>query len=565
MRILLLTLLFLPLCASARNYAPVNLPYSDAPSDLSTAIAVSVLTDEGIVEGNPDGTFRPDALLNRAEFLKIAMGVLPEEDDEEYSLSCFPDVFSTSWYAQYVCRAKALGIVEGNQILGIPPHEWLFVPERNVQYVEALKILHIVMDVEPALVTGEWYEPYLQGAASFGIQLPEEPNPDYQLTRGGMSRLVTRFLAHSDGELSTLLLSEQGAISVPVTGTGGTTGSGFTNDWIDGGTGSGFVTTSGSVLDIPVTDPDPFDTDTSVRAGFLLLGEYSVPLGGAKIFSEDQPLDVTSFVIRIDPVSSINSFVVYNHDAILLGRAYRTMVNGGVFHEYRLPLNRGQLTIPKSQEYSFYVRADVKSSEEGGISGEIVKVRKLGVEGNGSWNNKNQSAFSGEDYPSFQTSRSSVTSIVNYSNEKSVLISGLQRRLGAFKFTGTKSEAEGTADLSVTDLSFNLNTTGGVNVSNVWLSADSTDSKVNCSVVGSTVTCSSISETIGSFEDRSRILTLYGDITIPVGASSALLQMQLVDPGSAITNGSVWWTDGTTNFHWISGDPPIVRSTIFKI
>ena len=144
-RIFLLTFLFLPLCASARNYAPVNLPYSDAPSDLSTAIAVSVLTDEGIVEGNPDGTFRPDALLNRAEFLKIAMGVLPEEDDDEYSLSCFPDVFSTAWYAQYVCRAKALGIVEGNQILGVPPHEWLFAPERNVQYVEALKILHIVI------------------------------------------------------------------------------------------------------------------------------------------------------------------------------------------------------------------------------------------------------------------------------------------------------------------------------------------------------------------------------------------------------------------------------------
>ena len=71
----LIPLLLIPGLALAYNYEPSALPYNDAPSDLPSAIAIGVLTDEGIVEGYADNTFRPDTAINRAEFTKIAMGI----------------------------------------------------------------------------------------------------------------------------------------------------------------------------------------------------------------------------------------------------------------------------------------------------------------------------------------------------------------------------------------------------------------------------------------------------------------------------------------------------------
>ena len=71
----------LPGVVSALSYGTDSLPYTDAPSDHSAAIAISTLTELGIVRGNPDGTFKPGTPLNRAEFMKIAMALLPPEED----------------------------------------------------------------------------------------------------------------------------------------------------------------------------------------------------------------------------------------------------------------------------------------------------------------------------------------------------------------------------------------------------------------------------------------------------------------------------------------------------
>src|SRR5688572_19769096 len=81
--------LFMPI-ALAVSYDTSPLPYSDADEmNLQMQVAVSALTEEGIIEGNPDGTYRPNTQLNRAEFVKIVMGFLP--DDTTMRTNCFPD------------------------------------------------------------------------------------------------------------------------------------------------------------------------------------------------------------------------------------------------------------------------------------------------------------------------------------------------------------------------------------------------------------------------------------------------------------------------------------------
>lgn len=73
--------------------------------------AIEFLKNESIVNGYPDGSFQPDRSLNRAELTKIVVESLGEDlvDNED----CFADVEIGSWYASYVCTAFELGLVEG--------------------------------------------------------------------------------------------------------------------------------------------------------------------------------------------------------------------------------------------------------------------------------------------------------------------------------------------------------------------------------------------------------------------------------------------------------------------
>lgn len=56
--------------------------------------------------------FKPKNKINRAEFLKLIMEGTGNAKKASYK-SCFPDVKGQEWYATYVCQAKEEGIVKG--------------------------------------------------------------------------------------------------------------------------------------------------------------------------------------------------------------------------------------------------------------------------------------------------------------------------------------------------------------------------------------------------------------------------------------------------------------------
>src|SRR3989338_2439756 len=104
---LTLIMAMVPAIVFALDYTKRSLQYTDAPFGPADAAAISVLTDIGAVEGNPDGSFAPLLLINRAEFLKI---VLASNPNIRVSLSdatnCFPDVRRDHWFSPFVCLAK---------------------------------------------------------------------------------------------------------------------------------------------------------------------------------------------------------------------------------------------------------------------------------------------------------------------------------------------------------------------------------------------------------------------------------------------------------------------------
>ncbi|MBU0667499.1 S-layer homology domain-containing protein, partial [Patescibacteria group bacterium] len=112
--------------------ADTQTSFSDIPSTEWYAPYIAAAENAGIVGGYEDGTFRPDASVNRAEALKILLKASGIDMTSEASAP-FMDVSTTAWYAQYVNFAYANGIVSGKT-------STIFAPEDNVTRAEMAKM-----------------------------------------------------------------------------------------------------------------------------------------------------------------------------------------------------------------------------------------------------------------------------------------------------------------------------------------------------------------------------------------------------------------------------------------
>lgn len=103
---------------AAGNLAQVELTvqaaprYTDVPMDNPNFLAIEYLSDQGVVSGYGDGTFRPDQPITRAQLLKTLATALhwglitPQE-------ARFTDVVTGTWMYPYVETAAARGVMDG--------------------------------------------------------------------------------------------------------------------------------------------------------------------------------------------------------------------------------------------------------------------------------------------------------------------------------------------------------------------------------------------------------------------------------------------------------------------
>lgn len=97
----------------------------------------------GIVEGYEDGTFLPDAPVNRAEALKILLEATRLETLENpFQQRTFRDVPEDSWFERYVNMVVEYDIVEGYE-------DGTFRPEQHITRAEAAKIVLLMMVSNP--------------------------------------------------------------------------------------------------------------------------------------------------------------------------------------------------------------------------------------------------------------------------------------------------------------------------------------------------------------------------------------------------------------------------------
>lgn len=156
--------------------------FSDIDYGHENYTAVDYLRTEGVVQGYADGSFKPDNSINRAEFLKI---VMEASSHEASGSNCYPDVKS-DWYAKYVCKATALGLVKGYD-------DGYFRPEQKINFAEASKIISNALNLDAqAQASGEWYTPYV-AALEEDRAIPKSISSfDKFIDRGEMAEMIWR-------------------------------------------------------------------------------------------------------------------------------------------------------------------------------------------------------------------------------------------------------------------------------------------------------------------------------------------------------------------------------------
>ena len=177
------------------------LGFNDVPANHSQNQAINFMQQQGYVEGYPDGTFRPNSNINRAEFLKIVYLVNKQDFPQHFEDSmciyimnycdpdveqCFPfsDVKVTDWHASYVCHGTSQGFVNGYP-------DGTFHPEKNINFAESAKVLANLFELNKDIPeTQIWYENDIQGLEAKGAKPNSIKTPRHFITRGEMAEMI---------------------------------------------------------------------------------------------------------------------------------------------------------------------------------------------------------------------------------------------------------------------------------------------------------------------------------------------------------------------------------------
>lgn len=144
----------------------LTLPFTFASAEEDDTNKIALLSALEIMVGDPDGNFRPDDPVSRAEFAKIAVAAAPYGDAVAHGapVSPFSDVPYTHWAAPYVLLAVNNGVVKGYT-------DATFRPDGTVLYEEAVTMLLHLLGYQDADFGLAW--PYGQMATAKNIGLTD--------------------------------------------------------------------------------------------------------------------------------------------------------------------------------------------------------------------------------------------------------------------------------------------------------------------------------------------------------------------------------------------------------
>ncbi|WP_299484673.1 S-layer homology domain-containing protein [Acaryochloris sp. IP29b_bin.137] len=186
------------------NFSDVSLGYWARPF-------IEKLAEKNVIKGFPDGTFKPDQPVTRAQFAAIVRQAFDRESTRQYR--GFADVPSNHWAQPAISKAYSTRFMSG-----YPGN--LFQPNQRIPKVQALVSLASGLELEPDAPTDEVLATYrdaadIPGYADKGVTAATEAglvvnypnanflNPNQQATRAEIAAFVYQALV-DQGDLDPI-------------------------------------------------------------------------------------------------------------------------------------------------------------------------------------------------------------------------------------------------------------------------------------------------------------------------------------------------------------------------
>lgn len=153
--------------------------------------AIKQLAGLGLLNGYPDGTFRPENPITRAEFAKVMVYALGLKDAAEMLAGVpvpFTDVEANHWATGFISIATSQEIVKGYP-------DGTFGPQNNVTYAEVITMLLRAIGYGPVLDKQVWPTAYLAKAAELKLNKGISFLANAPATRGDVAALVANTIS----------------------------------------------------------------------------------------------------------------------------------------------------------------------------------------------------------------------------------------------------------------------------------------------------------------------------------------------------------------------------------
>lgn len=171
--------------------------YTDLDNSMEFKYAIDAFTEEGIVEGYGDGTFRPNQPINRAEAMKVITLTFPDDNFVQRE-NIFNDTQEGEWFYSYIIEGISRNIIEGYG-------DGTFRPANQVNFAESLKMGLVAKgisqdeieysDFHYEINASDWYAKYFKYAFDkylFDLDANGDIDPVKPMNRGDFVELMYR-------------------------------------------------------------------------------------------------------------------------------------------------------------------------------------------------------------------------------------------------------------------------------------------------------------------------------------------------------------------------------------
>jgi hypothetical protein len=181
-------------------------------ADSNNSEAITVANDLGIVKGFPDGTFKPDQAVNRAEFAAMITRALaiPESALAAYTSTSFKDTAGYGWAVPYLAFCESKGIMLGDGMGNAMPGRTI-----NVNEAITMAVRTIGYTENSAMLVGNWPSNYVTLAQT--LRLYDDVAATTLISRESAAQVIYNSLkvplvtVNADGETKTVRNSDNTA------------------------------------------------------------------------------------------------------------------------------------------------------------------------------------------------------------------------------------------------------------------------------------------------------------------------------------------------------------------